>query len=158
MENRLKEMIHDVGVQTFAKAVYENMTTNAETPLYAGSPNFTRLSSVLRLINLKVLNGWNDKSFTELLQLLKEMLPESNTLPDLMYEAKKILCPMDMEYEKIHACLNGCILYRKYKDSDKENSDEVTKHDPPSKAVWYLPIIPRFKCMFTNPNDARNLR
>ena len=175
MEDRLEDMIRDVGVQTFAKVVYENMTSDAETPLYPGSTNFTRLSAVLRLINLKALNGWTDKSFTELLQLLKEMLPESNTLPDRMYEARKILCPMGMEYEKIHACPNDCILYRKefaelrscpkcglsrykVKDGDKENTDEVTKHGPPSKAVWYLPIIPRFKRMFANPTDAKNLR
>ena len=67
MEDRLEDMICDVGVQTFAKAVYENMTTNAETPLYLDSTNFTRLSAVLRLINLKALNGCTDKSFTELL-------------------------------------------------------------------------------------------
>jgi len=30
-----------------------------------------------------------------------------------MYEAKKILCSMGMEYRKIHACPNDCILYRK---------------------------------------------
>jgi len=38
-----------------------------------------------------------------LLQLLKEILAKSNTLPDRMYEAKNILCLMFMEYEKIHA-------------------------------------------------------
>ena len=64
MEDRLEDMIRDVGVQTFAKVVYENITTDVETTLYPGSTNFTRLSIVLRLINLKALNGWNDKSFT----------------------------------------------------------------------------------------------
>jgi len=76
------------------------------------------------------------------------MLPESYTLPDRMFEAKKILCPIGMEYEKIHACSNDCILYRKefaelrscpkcelthnkVKDGDKENTNEVTKHDLP---------------------------
>ena len=44
------------------------------------------------------------------------------------------------------------------KDGDKENNNEVTKHDPPSKAVWYLLIISRCKHMFANPTDAKNLR
>jgi len=64
MEDRLEDMIRDVAVQTFVKAVYENMTTNAKTPLCSGSTNFIRLSVVLRLINLKALNGWTDKIFT----------------------------------------------------------------------------------------------
>jgi len=42
------------------------------------------------------------------------MLPEGNTLPNRNYEAKKILCSTGMEYKKIHAFPNDCILYRKY--------------------------------------------
>jgi len=45
----------------------------------------------------------------ELLPLLKEMLPEKNTLPNRNYVAKMILCLMGMEYKKIHACPNDCI-------------------------------------------------
>jgi len=44
--------------------------------------------------------------------LLKNMLPMDNTLPKNHYEAKKILCSVGMEYQKIHACPNDCILYR----------------------------------------------
>ena len=67
MKDRLEDMIPDVGVQTFAKVVYENMTTDAKTPLYPSSTNFKQLSTMLRLINLKALNGWIEKSFTKLL-------------------------------------------------------------------------------------------
>jgi len=73
------------------------MSTDAETPLYPGSTNFTRLSAVLRLVNLKAINGWTNKSFMKLLQLLKDMLSKGNTLPSRNYEAKKILCLMGME-------------------------------------------------------------
>jgi len=68
---------------------------------------------VLRVMNLKVTNGWTDKSFVELLVLLNEMLPDRNTLPTRNYDAKKILCLMGMEYKRIHAFPNDCILYRK---------------------------------------------
>jgi len=89
MDDRLEDMIRDVGAESFANAVFENMSNDAETPLYPSSNNFTRLSAVLRLMNLKAMNGWTDKSFIELLQLLKDMLPEGNTLPNRNYEAKK---------------------------------------------------------------------
>ena len=113
-DDRLEDMIRDVGAECFAKVHgYGSMSRDVETPLYTGSTNLTRLSAVLRLMNLKEINGWTDKSFTELLQLLKDMLPEGNTLPNRNYEAKKILCPMGMEYKKIHACPNDCILYQK---------------------------------------------
>ena len=82
MDDRLKDMIRDVGAKSFASAVFKNMSNDLETPLYPGSTNFTRLSTVLRLMNLKAMNGWTDKGFTELLQLLKDKLLEGNTLPN----------------------------------------------------------------------------
>ena len=48
-----------------------------------------------------------------MLQLLKGMLLEGNTLPNRNYEAKKILCRMGMDYKMIHTCPNACILYKR---------------------------------------------
>ena len=67
---------------------------------------------------------------------------------------------MGMEYEKIHACPNDCILYRhdfqemskcpiygtswyKVEDEEESSSDENSNKGPPVKVLWYLPIIPR---------------
>jgi len=86
------------------------------------------------------------------------MHPEGKNLPNRNYEAKKILCPMGMEYKKIYACPNDCILYRKMKQKDDDTIEEIEKHGPPMKVMWYLPIIPRMKRLFANPNDAKNLR
>ena len=54
----------------------------------------------------------SDKEFKELLKLMKNILPESNTLPETTYEARKIVCPLGLEAQQIHACPNDCILYR----------------------------------------------
>ena len=40
------------------------------------------------------------------------MFPDNNVVPKTMYEAKKILRKMGMDYQKIHACPNDCVLYR----------------------------------------------
>ena len=80
---------------------------------------------------------------------------------------------MGMKYQKIHACPNDCILYidefeemhkcpkcrvswYKVKD-DERSSDESTKEGPPTKVLWYLPIIPRFRRLFANKDDAKDL-
>ena len=128
--------------------------------------------TVVICVNLKAKFGWSDTSFNELLKLLKEMLPDNNTLPDRMYEAKKILCPMSLEYKKIHACPNDCVLYRKefssldqcptcgvsrYKAKDGDDcSQESGKKRHPAKVLWYLPIIPRFRRLYAH-EDAENL-
>jgi len=126
------------------------------------------------LVNLKVRFRWSGKSFTELLVLLKNMFPNDNMLPKSHYEKKNILCPLGLEYQKIHACPNDCILYRnqfaemrkcltygvsRYKVNDDECSDDATTNNSrPSKVCWYLPIIPRFKRLFVSVDDAKNLR
>ncbi|CAH9054145.1 unnamed protein product [Cuscuta europaea] len=90
---------------------YESMVDDARIPLYSTS-SFTKLSAVLKLFHLKSKYGWSNVSFTELLTLLQEMLPEGNTLPDTTYKARRILCPMGTEWKKNHACPNDCVLYR----------------------------------------------
>ncbi|KAI5398041.1 hypothetical protein KIW84_063733 [Lathyrus oleraceus] len=79
--------------------MFERLVSDAEKPLYDGCTKFTRLSAVLKLYNLKAGNGWSDKSFTELLALLKDMLPEDNVLPNRTYDTKKMLCSIGMSYD-----------------------------------------------------------
>jgi len=62
MDDRLEDMIRDVVVGSFANVVFKNMSNDTKTPLYPALTNFTRLSVVLRLMNLKAMNGWTDKA------------------------------------------------------------------------------------------------
>ena len=56
--------------------------------------------------------GLSDSGFEKLLKMMKNMLPKDNVLPASTYEAKKVVCPLGLEVQKIHACPNDCILYR----------------------------------------------
>ncbi|XP_027936218.1 uncharacterized protein LOC114191244 [Vigna unguiculata] len=174
MNDHLEDMVRDVGEENFGKVhLYDSLKSDSEEQLYPGCTNFTRLSATLKLFSLKARHGWTDTSFTELLELLKEMLPENNTLPIRNYEAKKVLCPMGLEYQKIHACPNDCVLYRdefaslkacptcglsRFKKKIDGNSGDEDKDGPPAKVMWYLPIIPRFKRLFSIKEDAKNLK
>ncbi|KAI9120462.1 hypothetical protein K1719_007495 [Acacia pycnantha] len=90
-----------------------------------------------------------------------------------MYEAKKILSTMGMEYKKIHSCPNDSHIVRKrvrrprncpkcktsrYKVKKVSVSERETTKRQPLKALWYLPIIPRFKRLFTSEATAKKLR
>jgi hypothetical protein len=66
---------------------------------------------IVKLFQLKASNRWSDGSFKDLLTLLKDMLPQGNVVPSIVYEAKQIICLFGLEVEKIHACNNDCILY-----------------------------------------------
>ncbi|GJQ99368.1 putative transposon, En/Spm-like protein [Tanacetum coccineum] len=56
-------------------AKFQELLLDAEKPLYKGCPDFTKLSAIVKLLNLKVKYGASDKFFTKLLGLLKKMLP-----------------------------------------------------------------------------------
>ena len=89
------------------------MLEDAKKPLYHGCVKFTMFFSLVKLYNVKARYGWSDKSFSDLLQILWDMLSMNNEIPLSMYEAKKTLNALGMEYKKIHACPNDFILYRK---------------------------------------------
>ena len=98
---------------------FRGLMEDSEKPLFPGCKSeYTRLSSVLKLLKLKASNGWSDKSFTKLLGLLADMLPEGNELPKTTYKAKKVLCPLGMEVEIKNACMSERLYplpYRVYK-------------------------------------------
>ncbi|XP_074266937.1 uncharacterized protein LOC141590230 [Silene latifolia] len=140
---------------------FETLLSDSEKPLYAGS-KYTKLSSILRLYNIKAGHGWTDRSFSLLLDVLKDILPEDNVLPSSTYEAKKSLYPMGLQYEKIHACSNDCILFRKeyepLQNCPKCKASRYKKKEGvPAKTLWYFPIIPWFRRLFSHPEDAERL-
>ncbi|GJU12499.1 hypothetical protein Tco_1134895 [Tanacetum coccineum] len=59
---------------------FQELLLDAEKPLYEGCHDFTKLSAIVILLNLKGKYGCSDKFFTELLGLLKEMLPAGNEM------------------------------------------------------------------------------
>jgi hypothetical protein len=98
------------------------MTEDSKKPLYHGcATQYTRLFVMVKLFQLKASNGWSDCSFKDLLTLLKDLLPQGNAIPETVCEAKQIIYPLGLEVEKIHTCMNDCILYRgpEYEDLEK---------------------------------------
>jgi hypothetical protein len=84
-----------------------------ETPLFSEcKQEHNKLHIVLILLQMKASNGWSDKSFNDFLQFLNDLLPKANVLPRSTYQAKKIVCPLELEVEKIHTCQNDRMLFR----------------------------------------------
>jgi len=140
-----------------------SLKSDVEKLLYVSCSKFTKLSAVLRLYNFNEENEWSDKSFTVLLSLLKDMFPEANELPNRTCDSKKILCSIDMNYERIHAYPNDCILYIKgYEGLERCPVCDVdrymkNKNKISTKVLWYFPVIPKFKSMFKNSEHAKSL-
>ena len=169
-DNRMNDMMDTMGDHCTAQPrMFEDVSNAAETPLYPGCSKYSKLSAVLTLSNLKAKYGWTDTSFTSLLEALQDMFPDGNDIPKSAYYAKKLINPLGLEYIKIDACPNDCVLYRKeYQNLDAcpmcgesrykaVEGEPSAKKLPPAKVMWYLPIIPRFRRLFSVQKDAKNL-
>ena len=109
LNNMLNDLENDIGDSEQDKL--QQLFEDSEKPLYNGCENFTKLSAVMKLFNIKSKYGWSDISFTSLLVVLNEMLPKGNELPISLYQENKLMCPMGLKVKRIHACPNDCMLY-----------------------------------------------
>ncbi|KAK1613304.1 hypothetical protein QYE76_036977 [Lolium multiflorum] len=157
---------------------FDKMLEDHHKLLYPGCEDGHRkLGSILELLKWKAEVGVTDSGFEKLMIILKKLFPRNNELPVSTYEAKKLVCPLGLDVQKIHACINDCILYRgeKYENLNKcpicgALRYKIGKDDPgdvegepprkrvPAKVMWYAPIIPRLKRLFRNKEHAKLLR
>jgi hypothetical protein len=64
------------------------------------------LAFVARFTTIKLKFAFSNKCYKELLNLISNVLP-NHKLPKDMYQSKKLLSTLSMEYEKIDACKNN---------------------------------------------------
>src|SRR3954465_5472275 len=159
------------------KLKFDRMLEDHKKGLYPNcEEGSTKLGTVLELLQWKADNDVLDKAFEQVLKIFKKNLPKDNEFPDTTYAAKKVVCPLELEVQKIHACPNDCILYRgAYEDLNafpvcgalrykirRDDPDDVEGEPPrkrvPAKVMWYAPIIPRLKRLFRNGKHAKSMR
>ncbi|KAF6141595.1 hypothetical protein GIB67_023767, partial [Kingdonia uniflora] len=126
------------------------------TALYPGCKGFTVLTFVVILYKLKVKHNWSEISFTKLLQVFQEVLPPDNKAPADCYRGSKIISQVGLDYEKIDACPNDCILYWKENPLQIEchtccasRYKEKTKFA--AKVLRYFSLTPRLQRMYSVP-------
>ena len=142
---------------------------NAKASKYLDCTRFTKMSATVALYKLKALRGWFDKSFSELLELLHDMLPSNNVILRYLYDVGNFFKTFDLGYQKIHACVNDYYLFRKENEnlgicshcsSPRWLMDARTKRSKqgvPAKVLRYFIIISRLKHMFNTYEVAKNL-
>jgi hypothetical protein len=136
---------HDVGRAKF----FEESTI----PLYEGCQT-KLLVAVLLLFNCFTVFGVTNTAADEILNVISELLPEGNKLPKSHSAGKKFLRHLGLNYNSIHACRNGCCLFR------GELAEALTcpkcgqlRYTSPSstravKILRHFPLIPRLLRMY----------
>jgi hypothetical protein len=95
-----------------------DMMTSAKEPLYEGE-KISQLDAISQLLADKAKHGMTRSCFEDALTIWGNMLPKGHFLPRNMYEAKKIMKALCMDYEKRDCYPAGCLLFRKEFADDK---------------------------------------
>ncbi|KAL4301596.1 hypothetical protein AHAS_Ahas17G0316700 [Arachis hypogaea] len=182
MDALLNDRIWDVaqaegikeGMNEYAKKFY-NLVEEASKELYPGCNGFSTLSFTIRLYLLKCQHGWSNASFTSLLELLKEVIPNLN-IPTSFNKAKTMVRDLGLDYKKIDACPNDCMLY--WKEYEKDTSchecgasrwivhpvveadvlPSKKYHNILVKTLRHFSLIPRLQRLFMCSATAKSMR
>ncbi|XP_071729876.1 uncharacterized protein [Rutidosis leptorrhynchoides] len=149
--------------------------------LYPGC-KFSVLSFIVRLFHSKCVGKCNEKGFSMILDTIREAFPHAS-IPNSLYELRKVIRDLGLGYEKIDACLNDCMLYWKknkekikcdvcqtsrYKQINNDSEGESTTQADNdgdyegkkvrAKVLRYFPLIPRLQRLFMSPKMAESMR
>jgi hypothetical protein len=130
------------------------------------------LAFVTRIMSNKSKFTFSNKCYKEILRLFNNVLPNNHKMLKDMYQSKKLLSTLSMEYEKIDVCKDNCmIFYKEHKNEMKclkygkpmfvevvnEDGEKVTTKTA-HKLLRYMPLTHRMKQMFISKKTARHMR
>ncbi|XP_056698659.1 uncharacterized protein [Spinacia oleracea] len=158
------------------------LVEDMKAELYPGCTTYKRLEFIISLLHNKVSNKWTDKSFSMLLKSLHRAFNYDKHFPANAHQEKKYTRALGLDYVKIDACVNHCILYRKefaneekcpkclapiWKEkvvhggdeySDDEDVDVQKATRVPQLILRHFPLVPRLQRMFISSKLARHMR
>jgi hypothetical protein len=104
--------------------------------------------------------------------LIIDLIPAKHNMPKDLYQPKKIIADLGMNYEKIDVCKRNCMLFRKEQKDDtkymhysRSRYVKVVNEDGASvttkvvvKQLRYMPITLRLKWLYLSEEIAKQLR
>ncbi|XP_057986602.1 uncharacterized protein LOC131171152 [Hevea brasiliensis] len=119
---------------------------------------------------MKSFHRWTNRSFDDLLGLLRELIPNGKqNLPKSYSSARKYVSGLGLHYEKYDVCHNHCTLYwgsfanatscqicglSRWKSDEGKSKRKKT----PYKVLRYFPLKPRLQKLFMSSQVASDMR
>ncbi|WVZ51547.1 hypothetical protein U9M48_002684 [Paspalum notatum var. saurae] len=143
----------------------------SEEPLHEHT-KVSLLAFVTRLIAIKSKYFFSNNCFNDLVQLIRDVLPQPHKLRNDMYQCKRLTKALSMGYEKIDMCPDGCMLFcddhvdekkclkcgkGRYVEVVNEDGDHVTM-DVAQKQLRSFPMAPHFKWLFLSMKTCEYMR
>jgi hypothetical protein len=163
-DDRMDEMLADIGreykvgsgeqgqppvVQNFYR-----LLTAADEKVHDGT-DVTVLQTVTHLMVMKSKYNFSNQCYNDIVKLIIDLLPMKHNMPKDLYQSKKIVSGLGMNYKKIDVCEQNCMLFWNEHKDDTEcmhcgrsryakvrNEDGVSVTTKVvTKQLCYIPII-----------------
>ncbi|XP_025628325.1 uncharacterized protein [Arachis hypogaea] len=157
---------------------FNDLLSDGEKELYPGCSKYSKLSFLVKLYHIKCMCGVSDKEITMILDLLRDVFEQAK-FPKTLYEARKTIRKLGIEYTKVNASPNDCMLYQgddenltrcrqcgslRWKQKTKMCSIVrlnvlVKRNEKPiaAKTLRYLPLIPRLQRLFIRNKTSTDM-
>jgi len=83
--------------------------SEAQKELYPGCKEATKVSFIIRIYQMKCMHGFSNSGIQSILDLFALFHPK---IPDTLDKVCKVVRDLGLDYQKIHACVNDCVLFR----------------------------------------------
>jgi hypothetical protein len=170
-EDRMNDMIADIGMEydlgsrdqhppPEVQNFYRLLATSEEK-VHDGTA-LTVLQAVTCLMAMKSKYNFLNQCYNDIIKLIIDLITVKHNMPKDLYQSKKIVAGLGINYEKIDACKKNCMLFWKDHKDDTEcmhcdryryvkviNEDGVSVTTKVAvKQLHYIPIMPRLKRLF----------
>jgi hypothetical protein len=116
--------------------------------------------------------SFSNQCYTDIVKFIIDLIPVKHDMPKDLYQSMKIVSGLIMNYEKIDACENICMLFWKEHKDDTEcmhygrfryvkviNKDEASVTTKVVvQQLHYIPNTPRLKRLFMCKETAQQMR
>ena len=124
----------------------------------------------MRLLSVKSDYNIPQNCFNEVIQLMKEMCPPNNSMPNNYRQTKKVVKDLSNNVVLIDCCWKGCMLF--YEEDAKLGACKFCGHsrwkrqmsqqrnqNPLSYSrTHYLPLKPRLQRLYASRSSAEHMR
>jgi hypothetical protein len=83
-----------------------------EAKVHEGT-DVTVLQAVTRLMAMKSKYNFSNNYYNDIVKLIIDLIPSNHNMPKDLYHCKKIVASLGMNYQKIDACEDNCMLFWK---------------------------------------------
>ncbi|KAL5647631.1 hypothetical protein ACJX0J_041986, partial [Zea mays] len=142
-----------------------------EAKVHEGT-NVSVLQVVIRLMAMRSKYTFSNNCYNDFVNLIIDISPPNHNMPNNLYRCKKLVAGLGMNYQKIDACEDNCMLFWKEHENtthcihcsksryavvlDEDGNKVTTK--VLIKQLRYMPITPQLKRLFLNQETTKQMR